>query len=151
MTLSVSAPSILDAHGVDPERARVLLSDALHTADDGELFLEQSESESFVFDDGRLKSATYDATEGFGLRVVAGESAGYAHSADISEGAIARAGQAARLARCPFGDPRSGPCLAPAAGGGQEARVAAGGRTSRRGGMGRRADAWPAVRPMNGS
>ena len=99
MTLSVSAPSILDAHGVDPERARVLLSDALHTADDGELFLEQSESESFVFDDGRLKSATYDATEGFGLRVVAGESAGYAHSADISEGAIARAGQAARLAR----------------------------------------------------
>ena len=99
MTLPVTAPSILDAHGVDPERARTLLSDALHTADDGELFLEQSESESFVFDDGRLKSAAYDSTEGFGLRVVAGESAGYAHAAEISEAAIGRAGDAARLAR----------------------------------------------------
>ncbi|MEI7932630.1 MAG: metallopeptidase TldD-related protein, partial [Alphaproteobacteria bacterium] len=99
MTLPVSATSILDAHGVDPERARAHLSDALHTADDGELFIEQSESESFVFDDGRLKAASYDATEGFGLRVVAGESAGYAHSAEISEDAIKRAGAAARLAR----------------------------------------------------
>jgi len=99
MTLPVSTPSILDAHGVDPERARVLLSDALHTADDGELFIEHSESESFVFDDGRLKSASYDSTEGFGLRVVAEESAGYAHAAEISEAAIARAGSAAKLAR----------------------------------------------------
>jgi TldD protein len=99
MTLPASAPSILDAHGVDPERARVHLSDALHTADDGELFLEQSESESFVFDDGRLKSANYDSSQGFGLRVVAGESAGYAHAAEISEEAIKRAGDAARLAR----------------------------------------------------
>ncbi len=99
MTLPAAAPSILDAHGVDPERARAHLSDALHTADDGELFLEQSESESFVFDDGRLKSASYDSTEGFGLRVVAGESAGYAHAAEISEAAIGRAGAAARLAR----------------------------------------------------
>ena len=47
-------------------------SRALHGADDGELFLERSESEMLVFDDGRLKSAAYDATEGFGLRVVAG-------------------------------------------------------------------------------
>ena len=99
MTLPVSAPSILDAHGVDPERARALLSDALHGADDGELFVEQSESESFVFDDGRLKSAAYDSTEGFGLRVVAGETAGYAHAAEISEAAIGRAADAAKLAR----------------------------------------------------
>src|SRR5690242_19787744 len=99
MTLSVTAPSILDAHGVDPERARSHLADALHAADDGELFIEQSESESFVFDDGRLKSAAYDSTQGFGLRVVAGESSGYAHSAEISEDSIRRAGDAARLAR----------------------------------------------------
>ena len=65
MSLPVTAPSILDAHGVDPERARTHLSDALNTADDGELFIEQSESESFVFDDGRLKSASYDSAEGF--------------------------------------------------------------------------------------
>ena len=73
MNAPVPAPSILDASGVDPARAQEILADALTGADDGELFVERSESESFLFDDGRLKSAAYDATEGFGLRVVAQE------------------------------------------------------------------------------
>ena len=72
MNAPVPSPSILDSVGVDPARAREILGDALIGADDGELFVERSESESFLFDDGRLKSAAYDATEGFGLRVVAG-------------------------------------------------------------------------------
>jgi TldD protein len=93
------APSILDAHGVDPERARAILGEARAGADDGELFVEQSHSESFLFDDGRLKSAAYDSTEGFGLRVVAGETAGYAHASEISEAAIGRAAQSAQLAK----------------------------------------------------
>ena len=99
MNAIVSEPSVLSAHGVDTERARAILGEALAGADDGELFLEQSESESFVFDDGRLKSAAYDSTEGFGLRVVAGETAGYAHAAEISESAIQRAADAAKLAK----------------------------------------------------
>jgi TldD protein len=93
------APSILDAAGVDPERAGAILREALAGADDGELFVERSESESFLFDDGRLKSAAYDATEGFGLRVVAGETAGYAHASEISEAAVRRAGESASLAK----------------------------------------------------
>jgi TldD protein len=93
------APSILQSSGVEPERAREILGDALAGADDGELFVERSESESFLFDDGRLKSAAYDSTEGFGLRVVAGETAGYAHASEISEGAIRRAADSARLAK----------------------------------------------------
>src|SRR5580704_15372298 len=99
MTAPASAISILDASGVDPERAGALLGGALDGADDGELFVERSESESFVFDDGRLKSAAYDAAEGFGLRVVAGETAGYAHASEISEAAIGRAGKSAALAK----------------------------------------------------
>ena len=98
MTAPSAAPSILDAANVDPGRAHDLLSDALKGADDGELFLERSESESFVFDDGRLKSAPYDAAEGFGLRVVAGETAGYAHASEISEAAIGRAAKSAQPA-----------------------------------------------------
>ncbi len=93
------APSILESAGVDAKRAEAILGDALAGADDGELFVERSESESFLFDDGRLKSAAYDATEGFGLRVVAGETAGYAHASEISEAAIARAADSARLAK----------------------------------------------------
>jgi TldD protein len=42
-------------------------------AEDGELFLERRRSEALVFDDGRVKNASYDASEGFGLRAVKGE------------------------------------------------------------------------------
>ena len=99
MNAHTPAPSILDSCGVAPERAREILGEALAGADDGEIFAERSESESFLFDDGRLKSAAYDSTEGFGLRVVAGETAGYAHSSEISEAALRRAGQSAALAK----------------------------------------------------
>ena len=99
MNAHAPAPSILQSVGVEPDRAREILSDALAGADDGELFVERSESESFLFDDGRLKSAAYDATEGFGLRVVAGETAGYAHASEITEDAIRRAAGSAKLAK----------------------------------------------------
>jgi TldD protein len=102
MNTHTPVPSILDSAGVAPERARELLSEAIAGADDGELFAERSESEAFVFDDGRLKSASYDSSEGFGLRVVAGETAGYAHASEISAEAIARAGQSAALAKRGF-------------------------------------------------
>src|ERR1700691_64754 len=99
MTVTAAHASILEASGVEPERASRILGEALAGADDGELFVERSESESFVFDDGRMKSASYDSTEGFGLRVVAGETAGYGHAAEISEAAIKRAADSAALAK----------------------------------------------------
>ncbi len=51
-----------------------------------------------MLDDGRIKTASYDASEGFGLRAVRGEVAGYAHSTEISESALRRAAETARLA-----------------------------------------------------
>ena len=41
-----------------------------------------------VFDNGRLKQATYDTSQGFGLRAVKDEAVGYAHASDVSEAAI---------------------------------------------------------------
>ena len=99
MNAPVLNQSLLQSAAVDPRRAGDILGEAIAGADDGELFLERSESEAFVYDDGRLKSASYDASEGFGLRVVAGETAGYAHASEISEAAIARAGKSAALAK----------------------------------------------------
>jgi TldD protein len=99
MNAPVLGHSLLQSSGVDPARAGDILGDALAGADDGELFVERTESEAFVFDDGRLKSASYDSAEGFGLRVVAGETAGYAHSTEISEAAIGRAAKSAALAK----------------------------------------------------
>ena len=68
-----------------------LTGDALRRADDGELYLEYTQSESLVFDDGQLKSASFDTAQGFGVRAVAGDAVGYAHSGALDEGAIRRA------------------------------------------------------------
>jgi len=75
-----------------------VLQSALAGADDGEIFAERRKSEALVYDDGRLRSASYDASEGFGLRAVNGEVAGYAHSTDVSMAALKRASETARLA-----------------------------------------------------
>jgi TldD protein len=79
-------------------RALAMLRKAVAGADDGELFLERRRSEMLSFDDGRLKNASYDAGQGFGLRAVKGETAGYAHSTEITEHALKRAVDTARLA-----------------------------------------------------
>jgi TldD protein len=94
---------------IDQQSALKLLQTATAGADDGELFLERRRSEVLSYDDGRVRNAAYDASEGFGLRAVRGETAGYAHSTEISENAIKRAVDTARLA---VGD--GGGTLAPA-------------------------------------
>jgi TldD protein len=81
---------------MDRGRVQQLVDDALKGSDDGELFLEYSQSESFSYDDNRLKAATFDTSQGFGLRAVAGEATGYAHASEISEEAIRRAGDTVR-------------------------------------------------------
>ena len=83
--------------GLDPERAKRLVADSLSSCDDGELFLQYAASESFGFDDGRLKTADYSTESGFGLRGVAGEMTGFAHANELSEAAIRRAGETLQL------------------------------------------------------
>ena len=83
---------------LDEAAALRLLRETTAGAEDGELFLERSRSEAIVLDDGRIRQASYDASQGFGLRAVRGEVAGYAHSTEISESALRRASETARLA-----------------------------------------------------
>ena len=82
--------------GLDRRSLETIVDEALVGADDGELFLEYCQSEALSFDDGRLKSASFDTTQGFGLRAVAGEAAGYAHASELSEAAIRRAAETVR-------------------------------------------------------
>ena len=91
-----------------PDDARRLTAAALGACDDGELFLQFIASESFGFDDGRLKTADYSRDAGFGLRGVSGEMTGFAHANEISAAAIARAGETLRLL-----DPAKGAPAAP--------------------------------------
>ena len=78
--------------GFDKFRVEGIIGESLGKADDGELFLEYQQSENFVFDDGQLKNANFDTSQGFGLRAVAGEMSGYAHASELSEEALLRAG-----------------------------------------------------------
>ena len=94
---------------LDRDAALRSLREAVSGADDGELFLERRRSEVLSFDDGRLRTASFDASEGFGLRAVRGETAGYAHSTEVSEPALARAVATARLAVGAGGGTLAGP------------------------------------------
>ncbi|HWP26485.1 MAG TPA: metalloprotease TldD [Xanthobacteraceae bacterium] len=95
----MSDASLLDRAGLDRARVNRLIARGLEGADDGELFLEYRQAEVLVFDNGRLKQATYDTSQGFGLRAVKDESVGYAHASDVSEAAIARAADAVRAVK----------------------------------------------------
>lgn len=83
----------------DIRQAADILSSATKNADDGDIYVQRSRSEGFVFDDGRLRSATYDTSQGFGLRVVAGEASGNAHSGELTLAAIRRAADTAEQAK----------------------------------------------------
>ena len=85
--------------GLDPDRTAAQVADALNGCDDGELYLQYGVSESFAFDDGRLKSASFDTVKGFGLRGVAGEMTAFAHANDLSHAAIARAADTIKVVR----------------------------------------------------
>ncbi len=85
--------------GMDRGRIERVVRESLDGADDGELYLEYRQSESLGYDDGRLKSASFDTAQGFGLRAVSGEAVGYAHASEISEAAIRRAAETVRAVR----------------------------------------------------
>ncbi len=89
--------------GLDRDRVERLTADALKGADDGEMFLEYSQSEALSFDDGKLKSASFDTTQGFGLRAISGEAAGFAHASELSEAAMARAAKTVKAVHAGHG------------------------------------------------
>ena len=94
--------------GLDPEAAKRLTAEALARCDDGELYLQYTASESFSFDDGRLKTADFNTHAGFGLRGVSGETTAFAHANELSEAAIRRAAETMAVL-----DPAKSPPAAP--------------------------------------
>ena len=98
--------------GMNRRKVEAIVGDTLKGCDDGELFLEYAQSESVTFDDGRIKNANFDTGQGFGLRAVAGETTGYAHSNTLTEDAIKRAASTVKAVRAghngTLADPPSG-------------------------------------------
>ena len=97
--MKVTENLFFDKTGMDKKAVDRIVADALKGCDDGELFLEYAQSESFLFDDGHIKNASFDTSQGFGLRAVSGETTGFAHSSTLSQDAIARAGATVKAVR----------------------------------------------------
>jgi TldD protein len=84
----------------EPTIQRVLAAAASRGADFAEIFAEEKRSSSALLDDGRIEELTSGRDRGAGIRVVVGESTGFAHTSDLSEaGLIAAAETAASAAR----------------------------------------------------
>lgn len=102
MTEPLAATDALFFSRLDRAAAEARVAEALHGMEDGELFLEYRESEAISLDDGRIRSASFDTSQGFGLRAVAGEAAGFAHAGELTEEALARAAEAVAPVRAGF-------------------------------------------------
>jgi TldD protein len=98
-TLATTDKIFFERAGLDRDKVTRLVGEALNGVDDGELFLEYCQSESISFDDGRVRSASFDTAHGFGLRAVSGDATGYAHASELSEQAIRRAADAVQAVR----------------------------------------------------
>jgi len=108
--MTVSDPrTFLYRDDLTPDAARRLTEQALRSAEDGELYLQYRRSEAFGFDDGRLKTASYDTGAGFGLRAVSDETTAFAHASDLSEAAIRRAAETMTLIDPAQGTPAAAP------------------------------------------
>ena len=83
---------------LDYEKTLKDVRSSLEGADDGELFIENVKSEGLTYDDGKLRNASYNSSEGFGLRAVSGDITGYAHSSTIDETALQTAKKTVKLA-----------------------------------------------------
>ena len=79
---------------------RVLTAGLERGADFAEIFAEDRRSSSASLDDGKVEELTSGRDRGAGIRVVVGESTGFAHTSDLSEdGLLAAARVAAAAAR----------------------------------------------------
>lgn len=75
------------------------LSTALRTGGDfAEIFIEDRRSSSAHLDDGKIEELVSGRDRGAGIRVIRGESTGYAHTADLTEAGLRAAADAAAAA-----------------------------------------------------
>ena len=73
------------------KKTSLLVDKTISQYDDGELFVEKTVSENLLFDDNKLKNASFDEDKGFGLRVIKNDSVGFAHSSELTEDSLNKA------------------------------------------------------------
>src|SRR5262245_7356318 len=96
ITESVIAPDVVE---------RTLATALARGGDFAEVFAEDRHNVTARLDDGRVEELVSGRSRGAGVRVVRGESTGFAHTADLPESGLAAAAEAAAAASTDAGDP----------------------------------------------
>ncbi len=78
-----------------PVLERVLAEALRHGGEFAEVFAEDRSTSSALLDDGRVEELSSGRERGAGIRVVSGETTGFAHTADLTESGLLRAAEAA--------------------------------------------------------
>ena len=78
---------------ISRNQAEDIVSDTLSKCDDGELYLENSKSESILLDDNKIKNSSYSSDLGFGFRAISGEVIAYSHSNEISKNSLKKSSE----------------------------------------------------------
>mgnify|MGYP001176066984 FL=1 len=73
------------------ENIKAKVDETISNYEDGELFIEKTINENILLDENKIKNASYDEEQGFGLRVVKDDSVGFAHSSELSDDAVKKA------------------------------------------------------------
>ena len=84
-------------NNIDQKKTISCLKTATKNTDDGELFFERTQNESFLYDNRKLKNSSFISREGFGIRAVKGERTAYSHSSDINLESIKNASEVISL------------------------------------------------------
>ncbi|MGA1344415.1 MAG: TldD/PmbA family protein, partial [Ilumatobacteraceae bacterium] len=94
---------------VDPAVAERVIRDAAGIGGGFvEIYAEDRRSTSMSFDDGRIDQVTSGRDRGAGIRVVRGDTTGYAHTSDLTEAGLRTAARAAAAAAARGGSGRTG-------------------------------------------
>lgn len=92
-------PDPLQSPLIDPAVVERVLAEALRTGGDfAEVFVEDRRTAAARLDDGRVEEFTSGHDRGAGIRVVRGDTTGFAHTADLSEAGLREAAAAAAAA-----------------------------------------------------
>ncbi|MEY2740660.1 MAG: hypothetical protein RL283_762 [Actinomycetota bacterium] len=93
-----TTPASADALVAHDVLERVLARGRATGAEFAEIYVEDKRSTSAGLDDGRVEQVTSGRDRGAGIRVVAGDTTGFAHTSDLSERGLATAAEAAAAA-----------------------------------------------------
>ncbi|HJM99424.1 MAG TPA: TldD/PmbA family protein, partial [Acidimicrobiales bacterium] len=99
MSCKTSTVGSMGIEMIEQEVIEQTLAEALKTGGEfAEVFVEDKQSSSAYFDDGKVEELTSGRDRGAGIRVVVGETTGFAHTADLTESGLLGAARSAAAA-----------------------------------------------------